>query len=117
MQTEFKIDGVAIKRPSTFKIERYPLTNLVRLSNGDMQGDLIAKKRKFLFTYDAIDSSELDKILDILWESDKLFFQLSYVENNNTKTATVYYGSLPTQLHRTGTKWVWKGVNFSLIEK
>ena len=49
-KTSFKIDGVTIKRPTLFKIERYNVTNLQRLANADMCGELIAKKRKFYFT-------------------------------------------------------------------
>lgn len=117
MKSSYMIDGVAIKRPSTFKIERYNVTNLQRLANAEMCGDLIAKKRKFYFTYDAIDSSELNKILETIWETSSLFFTLTYVENNVTKTATVYSGSIPSELHRTGGKWIWKNVTFDLIEK
>ena len=115
--TNFKINGTPIKRPSSFKIERYNVTNLQRLANAEMCGDLIAKKRKFLFTYTSITAKDLNTILDIIWETNELFFTLSYVENGQTKTAKVYTGSIPTELHRTGDNWVWKGVTFDLIEK
>lgn len=117
MQTSFTIDGVSIKRPSGFKIERYNVTNLERLANADMVGDLIAKKRKFYFTYDAITSDELNTILNAIWETNNLFYTLGYVENNVQKTATVYTGSIPTELVRTGGLWVWKNVTFNLIEQ
>lgn len=116
MQTEFIVNGVEIKRPSSFKIERYNVTNLTRVASAKMQGDLIAKKRKFYFTYDAISSDELDKILGAI-DSDTLFFSLSYIENNESKSATVYVGSIPTDLHHTGGLWVWKNVQFNLIEQ
>lgn len=112
-----KINSVDIKRPSSWKIERYNVTNMTRLANGDMTGDLIAQKRKFYFTYEAITSQELNIILDELWETTELFHTYSYVENNETKTATVYVGSIPSDLYRTGGAWVWKNVNFDLIEK
>ena len=82
-----------------------------------MCGDLIAKKRKFYFTYAAITAKDLNTILDTIWETNELFFTLSYVENGQTKTATVYSGSIPTELYRTGDNWVWKEVTFDLIEK
>ena len=116
-QTNFKINGHTIKRPSNFKIERYNVTTLQRLANAEMCGDLIAKKRKFYFTYDAISAKDLDNILNIIWETNNLFFTLSYVENGTTKTAKVYSGSIPSELYRTGGNWVWKGVTFDLIEK
>lgn len=115
----FEIRGTAIKNPSTFKIERYNVTNMERLADATMAGDLIAKKRKFYFTYAAISGNDLDWILDLIWESDGLFFPLKYLENGVSKTVTVYVGSIPTELHRAGqtTNWVWKNVNFNLIEQ
>ena len=90
-----------------------------RLANATMVGDLIAKKRKFYFTYDAISGYDLDTILEAIWDSTTLFFPLEYLENGVSKTATVYVGSIPTELHRAGktTNWVWKNVTFNLIEK
>lgn len=117
MKAEYKINGTLIKCPSNFKIERYNVTNMERLANAEMCGDLIAKKRKFYFTYDAIQSTELNNILNIIWETDDIFFNLSYIENNEEKTARVYSGSIPSDLYRTGSKWVWKNVTFDLIEK
>ena len=115
----FKINGVSIKRPSTFKIERYLVTNLERLGNGTMMGDLIAKKLKFFFSYDAISGAELDLILDAIWETEQLFHILTYTYNGVVKTAEVYVGAIPSDLHHAGrtTNWVWKAVTFNLIER
>ena len=115
----FTINGVGVKNPSFFKIERYNVTNMERLANADMVGDLIAKKRKFYFTYEAISGDDLDKILEAIWETNELFFPLKYLENGESKTATVYVGSIPSELHKAGrtSNWVWKNVTFNLIEK
>ena len=114
----FAVNGRAIKNPSTFKIERYNVTNMERLANAKMVGDLIAQKLKFYFTYEAITASDLDNILDAIWESKKIFFPLKYVENGKAKSATVYVGSIPTELHSAKSKeWVWKNVTFNLIEQ
>lgn len=115
----FTVNGRAIKNPSTFKIERYNVTNMERLADAKMVGDLIAKKLKFYFTYDAITGEDLDNILEAIWETDTLFFPLEYIENGIAKSATVYVGSIPTDLHRAGrtTNWVWKNVTFNLIEQ
>jgi hypothetical protein len=113
----FQINGVTIKRPTSFKIERYNVTNLSRRADALMVGDLIAKKHKFYFTYDAITSDELNNILDAIWNTDSLFYTLTYVENNETKQATVYSGSIPASLYMTGAKWVWKDLTFNLIEQ
>lgn len=115
----FKINGVAIKNPSTFKIERYNVSNMERLANADMVGDLIAKKRKFYFTYDAITAEDLDAILEAIWDINYLFYDIEYKENGVAKTAKVYSGSIPSELHHAGkgSNWVWKNVTFNLIEK
>lgn len=115
----FQISGVDIKNPSEFKIERYNVTNMERLADAKMVGDLIAKKRKFYFIYEAISGYELDKILELIWETNALFFPLTYIENGVSKTATVYVGSIPTELHRAGrtTNWIWRNVTFNLIEQ
>lgn len=117
--TNFVVNGTSIKNPSSFKIERYNITNMERLADATMVGDLIAKKRKFYFTYDAISGEDLDNILEAIWDSNKLFFQLKYFENGVEKIAQVYVGAIPTELHRAGktTNWVWKGVTFNLIEQ
>jgi len=113
------INGVGIKNPTTFKIERYNVTTMERLADASMAGDLIAKKLKFYFTYDAITGYDLGIILDAIWNTNSLFYDLSYLENGERKTATVYSGSIPSELHWAGNgpNWVWKGVSFNLIER
>lgn len=115
----FSINGVFIKNPTEFKIERYNVTNLERLADGSIAGDLIAKKRKFYFTYEAISGYEMDNILNLIWETNSIFYTLRYLENGIQKEAVVYAGSIPTDLHRAGhsTNWVWKNVTFNLIER
>lgn len=114
----FKINGITIKNPSSFKVERYNVTTMERLSNADMVGDLVAKKRKYYFTYDALTAGELDTILNAIWEGSKLFFPLVYTDNGKTKSATVYVGSIPAELHYMGNKnTIWKNVTFNLIER
>lgn len=114
----FKINGKDIKNPSDFKLERYNVTNMERLANAEMVGDLIAKKLKFYFTYDAITASDLDNILDAIWETNKIFFDFEYTYQGKKKTAKVYSGSIPAELHSAKSKeWVWKNVTFNLIEK
>lgn len=117
--SHFTVNGRAIKNPSSFKIERYNVTNLTRIANADMVGDLIAKKLKFYFTYEAITAQELDNILEAIWETNSIFYPLTYLENGRQKTAIVYSGSIPTELHHAGkgSNWVWKNVTFNLIEK
>lgn len=114
----FTVNGRGIKNPSTFKIERYNVTNMERLANADMVGDLIAKKLKFYFAYDAITAAELDNILEAIWETDSIFYELQYEYQGEVRSAIVYSGSIPSELHSAKSKeWVWKNVTFNLIER
>lgn len=114
----FVVNGVTIKNPSTFKVERYNVTTMERLSNADMVGDLIAKKLKFYFTYEAISAEDFDKILSAIWDSDTLFFPLVYTDRGVQKSAMVYVGSIPSDLHYMSSKnTTWKNVTFNLIER
>lgn len=114
----FKIDNIIIKNPSTFKIERFNVTNMERIANGDMVGDLIAKKLKFYFTYNAIKASDLDIILDAIWNCNSVFFDLEYPYQGEQRNCKVYVGSIPSELHSAkSANWVWKNVTFNLIQK
>ena len=114
----FTVNGRVIKNPSTFKLERYNVSNMERLANAEMVGDLIAKKLKFYYTYDAITASDLDNILEAIWDHDKLFFPITYNYQGQSRSATVYVGSIPAELHSAKSKeWVWRNVTFNLIEK
>jgi hypothetical protein len=116
----FKVNGIVIKNPTTFRIERYNVTTMERLADASMVGDLVAKKLKFYFTYDAVTASDLNIILQAIWDSPTLFYPLEYPYNGNQLTASVYVGSIPSELHRANVdndSWVWKGVTFNLIER
>lgn len=117
MKSEYKINGQTIKRPDDFSISRFNVTDLQRNAAALMVGDLIAKKRKFFFTYTAIRSDDFDHILSLIWDSPAIFMDLTYVENNVVKTAKVYVGEIPSLFHRSGALWVWKNVTFNLIEQ
>ena len=115
---EFTVNGVVIKKPSTFKVERYNVTTMERLSNADMVGDLVAKKRKYYFTYESISAEEFDRILSAIYDSDALFFPFTYPDRGVTQSATVYVGSIPADLHyMSDSNTVWKNLTFNLIER
>lgn len=114
----FVVNGVTIKNPTTFKVERYNVTTMERLSNADMVGDLIAKKLKFYFTYDAITAEEFETILSAIYDGDSLFFPLEYPDRGTTKRAIVYVGSVPAELHyMSNSNAVWKNLTFNLIQR
>jgi len=114
----FIVNGVTIKNPSTFKVERYNVTTMERLSNALMVGDLIAQKKKFYFTYDALSAADLDAILSAIWDSPTIFFPFVYEDRGKQEKATVYVGSIPSDLHyMSKSNTVWKNVTFNLIER
>lgn len=113
----FIVNGITIKNPSTFKIERYNVTTMERLSNADMVGELVAKKLKFYFTYEAISAEDFDTILRAI-DGNELFFVLEYPDRGQMKSATVYVGSIPAELHHMSVaNAVWKNVTFNLIQR
>lgn len=116
MKSSYSLNSIPIKRPTTFTIARFNITKATRLASGLMSMEIIATKRKFTFSYDAINADELQTILDILF-GGTAFYTLEYVENNTTKTVTVYSGATNQDLWRTGDKWIWHKVKFSLIEQ
>ena len=111
------IDNVRIKTPHEFRISRFNLTKAGRVASGQMVMDLIAKKRKFEFTYNILSGKEFEDILALI-DANKMFFVLTYTENDIIKTATVYTGSITQDKFRSDTgAWYWKNVSFDLIEQ
>lgn len=113
----FVVNGITIKNPSSFRVERYNVSNMERLSNATMVGDLIAKKKKFYFTYSAISAEDFNTILAAI-DGSALFFPFEYYEQGVKQRCIVYVGSIPAELHYMSNKNVtWKNVNFNLIER
>jgi hypothetical protein len=111
-----KLNGTTIKNPLDFSTSRYNLTKSGRVASGKMTMELIAKKRKFFFTYEVLSGADLDLILGII-DTDAMFFDITYVENNVTKSAKVYVGEIKYDKFRTDKGWYWKNVTFNLIEQ
>lgn len=122
MDAKFWINGVPIKTPSTFDMSYYTLTQSLRTADGNMQMEFVANKRKFNFKYTAITSDALNIIIDELWTkletTRQCFHTFEYIDDGVKKSAIVYAGSIPKNLHRADGKiWTWKDVSFGLIEK
>lgn len=112
----YTINGNKIKRPYPFDVERYNITEAVRLASGDMQMDLIAKKRKFLLAYDYMSGAEYDYLRSLI-DTDEVFFNFGYVDNGRQEEAVVYAGPIKARLHRTHMGWYWKDITVNLIER
>ena len=118
------IDGVKIKPPlqADFKESTYLVTDMIRSANGNMHGQILSVKHKLFFQYPAISGAELKIIYDIL-QAAPLFHSVWYTLDGISVTRSMYVGEMPRTLVRTGkgsgdaSTWIWKDVNFNLIEK
>ena len=110
-----------LPNPTTYKTDKYNITNMARLANGLMVGDLIARKKKFYFTWDALTGNALQIITNAVYDMPAIFFYLHEMHDDGTlHTYSVYAGSLTQNLHRAGmnkANWVWKDVTVDLIER
>lgn len=118
------IDGVAIKPPlqADFKESTYLVTDMIRNAAGTMNGQILAVKHKLFFQYPTIMGRDLKVIYDIL-QSAPLFHRVWYTLDGIAYTRYMYVGEMPRTLMRTGagsgnqSNWIWKDVNFNLIER
>jgi hypothetical protein len=110
------IDGTTIKTPNHFEISRFNLTKSGRVASGKMTMEIIAQKRKFQFEYASMTGTELQNIINLIYNPAKPFFTLGYTENGIAKTAVVYSGEIPATLLRSDI-WQWTDVKFALIEQ
>lgn len=111
-----KINGIQIKEPMFPDIESYNLTKSGRTADGTMVIDLVAKKRKLLFSYPVLAGDDLQQILDLI-DGNEMFFEVEWMDNNKVQKATMYVGSIKKTKFRTGSRWYWKNVTFNFIEK
>lgn len=118
MADTIKLNDTLIKKPKpeNFKVSRFNLTKSGRVASGKMVMDLIAKKRKFEFSYDVLSGNDLKTILDII-DTSTMFFKLTYFENNVSYDVTVYVGEISYVKFRNDSGWYWKNVSFNLIEQ
>lgn len=112
-----QIDSTTIPHPTSFDVQRFKLTKAGRVASGLMVQDFIAKKRKFLFSYDYIDSADHKALIDILF-SDDIYYTLTYTEDGVEYDVTVYVGQIDQGVHlNDGGATIWKNFKFNLIEQ
>ena len=93
-----------------------------RNAYGKMNGQISARKNKLFFKYQDNNGAELRRIYTVL-QSDNLFHTVKYVDDGVTYTKSMYVGEMPKTLARTGagsgnmSTWIWKDVEFNLIER
>lgn len=112
----YSINNTKIKTPFPFDVERYNVTEAVRIASGDMQMDLLAKKRKFLLVYSALSGNEYDHLRSLI-DTDEVFFTFGYEDNGRQESAEVYAGPIKARLARNHMGWYWKDITVNLIER
>ena len=118
------LNGIQIKAPAPprgFTVQHFNLTKARRLASGLMQLDIIAVKRKFLFSYNVISRQDYE-LIELILLSGESFFTLDYDFNATRQQAIVYSGALSQTAFRTGgerelTGWYWNDFTFDLIER
>jgi hypothetical protein len=112
-----KINGVDIKTPTKFNVEKYPLVaKSGRVASGRMTADMIGWWRKFNLEYAVINGDELNVILGLIINGSDFFLDFTYAENGVNKTARCYPGAINSDLFRSDI-WIWTNVKFALIEQ
>lgn len=113
----YKINGVTIKSPPNgIEIEKYNLTKAERTADGKMKMELIAKKRKFILKYPVISTQEVN-LIEKLIDSNEMFFNFEYEEDNVKKNARVYTGGLKKLPAWRDSVWYWQDYEVHLIEQ
>lgn len=114
----YKISGVVIKAPPMgVEIEKYNITNAARSADAKMKMDLIAKKRKFILKYDALDMHQV-ALIESLVDSNAMFFDFEYPEDGVQKRAIVYNGPIKKiPAWKDSWVWYWKDYELHLIEQ
>ena len=118
------LDGVEIKAPlqADFQVSNYLVTDMIRNAAATMNGQILSRKIKLFFKYPAISGAELYKIYSIL-QNPPLFHNVTFILDGIRYERTMYVGEMPQTLSRTGagigsqSTWIWKDVNFNLIER
>jgi hypothetical protein len=121
MDFNFKVNGVTIKSPKTFKIEFNPITDGERLLNGKMSIKGIANKLKLTLSYDTITESELITVLGCTWDvfvASKVITQtVSFPYFGGIKTVETYFSPMSVTLTPQGAAvGRWEGLELAFIE-
>lgn len=115
------IGGTVVATPHDMPIEKFNLTKSGRVASGKMTMDIIAQKRKLTCRYNAIREDDLKVILGKIYDPAAPFFSVTFDDavDGGTTTITAYSGAIKGQPFRQDTDgvWIWKDVEFALIEQ
>lgn len=124
----FKTGSFEIPTPSKFTIERYPISDLIRIADYSMTGMFIGVSCKFGYNYDEILHKDVEDIFENLmgwdgrnaWQTDDR--KLIYRYGDVIRSVETYTGAMSQEFHTNfmGAEspwWIWKDYSFALIQK
>lgn len=119
-QPLLKINGVAIKTPTSFSYTRQDFDlDSARSVNGDMVRQRICTKVKLELTW-ASGAMDVKSMSTLLKAVDDVFFQVTYfdIHDGAFKTSTFYCGDKTATMYSyVNGKPVFDEIQFNLIEK
>lgn len=115
---DIRVNGVLIKQPKNPSLSDYNLTKSGRTASGRMTMDLVAKKKKLYLDYEVLSGAEVELIMSLI-NGKKMFFNVSYMENNIAKGFRAYVGEVKRTVHRSDRigGWYWTDISFNFIEQ
>lgn len=122
MNFNFKIDGVDIKTPSSFKINFEPISDAERSLDGTMLIEGVAGKGKITLTYDEITDTELMTILGVTWQTflstKKIKQTITYpAPGGTTATMSTYFAPFGIEMTpESAIRNKWQGLVLEFTE-
>ena len=114
----YQLNGETIPVPNTFHIEEIDIRRDSRVTSGLMVTDFITVKKRFILDYVLLKGSDLQTILDELY--DDVFAEFTYPDHGGSETVTVTKHHVPRRLWANPTaplEKVYRDIYISLIER
>lgn len=114
----FWIAGVRVADPSSIKSGEFDVSNMERMADATMTGDIIATKRRVDVTWDKISDSDLDLILRTIRDHKPFFPIRCPAPGVADETMIVYVGDRNYGSWRTikGVRY-WQDIAIAFIEQ
>ena len=102
--------------PKEMNLGKFDLTKSKRTSDGTMQMQYIATKRRLDVTWEYLTASQVQSILDFL-ASNKPFFYVEYEDYDGTREMLAYCGDIKySPTFKKGSVRYFKSLSLSFIE-
>lgn len=111
------LNGMQLPNPGNIDVGRFTLTKSGRAASGNMNMEIIARKRSVTISYSHLADADLKAVLNQL--ESRTFHTLTYPDpQDGTATITVYAGDVTYKpWRRQDSSWWWKEIQIPLIER